>query len=89
MTVAHNGFTFSCDSNNFRLSDEHCPDFDSDAKTERTAIAHARAKGWFIGTIRITKGGSARLRESVHRTLCPHCKWFVGVLVSPRRRRRR
>lgn len=76
--MTHNGYTLTCD-----VPREHYQSinsFTAKAKTERTAIEHARAKGWFVGVVRITAGGFPKSRvESVRRILCPACKWIVGA----------
>lgn len=81
MSIKHNGFTFACDMNHVRSSGDAfaCEPFKTDAQTERTAIAHAREAGWFIGTIRITKGAPQSSVTSMRRVLCRSCSWWIGV----------
>jgi hypothetical protein len=72
--VEHNGYTFTCESGR-----ADCSQFVSGAETRRTAVAHARAAGWFIGAIRIV-GGLAKRRVRTKRiTYCARCKWRVGA----------
>ncbi len=82
MAVDHQGFLFECDLNMVRASepkDFRCEDLRSWAETERTAITHAREQGWFVGTIRVTKGAPQSQVRSVRRVLCPACRWWVGL----------
>jgi hypothetical protein len=78
--ILHQGFKLTCDSQ--RPYSEHRPDtFVADnARTERTAIEHARAAEWFVGNVRVTSGIPKRNRQTVRRVLCPVCRWLVGAM---------
>lgn len=73
MTITHRGFEFRCDSYHQPLDANG--KFIANARTERTAIEHARVAGWFVGRIKIMSGGEAS-RSIV---MCMYCKWLVGT----------
>lgn len=76
MSITHDStFTFRCD-----LSGDHT--LTVEAKTERTAIAKARAKGWDVLRIRAVSGVPKRkVAQTVRRCFCPWCGWIAGVAV--------
>lgn len=81
MSIKHNGFTFDCDMNHMRAAGDArtCAPFTTAAKTERTAITHARDAGWFVGTIRIVHGLPQSAVETKRRVLCRGCSWWIGA----------
>lgn len=75
MSISHNGFTFTCD-----LAHDH-EKVTIEARTERTAIEKARAKGWDILRIRAVAGVPRnKVARTVRRCFCPGCAYIVGVL---------
>jgi hypothetical protein len=76
MSISHDSkFTFSCD----RLHRDQVT-LVIDAKTERTAIAKARAANWDVLRVRAVSGvPKHKVARTVRRVFCPHCAGSVGV----------
>lgn len=71
--IAHRGFDFLCDEYACQARIE------VPSETERTAILHARADGWFIGRVRITAGIPVSRIRSKRVELCPMHRGLVGA----------
>jgi hypothetical protein len=73
MGLQHNGFTFRCDCRTCERSFVA-----AGARTRRTAIVHAQLAHWFVGYVSVPVPKFMR-SERVHRVVCDHCKWILGV----------
>lgn len=68
-------FTFACDAGYGH------PKLVVEAKTERTAITKARAKGWDILRVRAVSGvPRGKVARTVRYCCCPGCASSVGVM---------
>lgn len=77
MSIEHNGFTFSCA---LGTKEQGHGELTVRAKTERTAIEHARADGWDVLWVRATLGvPNGKVARSVRLVFCPGCAFLVGV----------
>jgi hypothetical protein len=75
MSITHDSkFTFDCDV------DYGHPKLVVEAKTERTAIAKVRAKGWDVLRVRAISGvPKNKFARTVQFVCCPGCAARVGV----------
>lgn len=74
MSITHKGYTFSCD-----LDYRH-PKLEVEARTERTAIAKARANHWDVLRVRVVAGVPAnKVAGTIRLVCCPGCADTVGV----------
>ncbi|HEY4057078.1 MAG TPA: hypothetical protein VGM39_10745 [Kofleriaceae bacterium] len=75
MSIKHNGYTFSC-----VLGGAPHRELVVHARTERTAIEHARSEGWDVLRMRAVAGvPKNKEARTVRVVFCPGCAWYFGV----------